>query len=112
LPHTFINHSELTDAAVAEIEQFKAALRKYYSSKDCEMMLFDRCIGTRGAFHMHLQVSERAHTLSNNYMYYMTLYVLLSSNVVRHHLSAIHDTNESGKRSIAQYAVCCALYVA
>jgi Protein similar to CwfJ C-terminus 1 len=61
--HTLINHSELTDAAVAEIEQFKAALRKYYASKDCEMMLFDRCIGTRGAFHMHLQVSDCAHTI-------------------------------------------------
>ena len=48
--------SDLTVEGAAEIERFKVALRSLYASKKSEMMLFERCIGTRGANHLHLQV--------------------------------------------------------
>ncbi|CAN0194872.1 unnamed protein product, partial [Phaeothamnion confervicola] len=49
-------YSELAPEAAEEVERFKAALRDYYASQGAEAFVFERCVKTQGAYHLHIQV--------------------------------------------------------
>jgi hypothetical protein len=50
--------SELSETCCKEVQSFKAALKALYATQKCELFCFERCVDTRGANHMHIQVRE------------------------------------------------------